>query len=507
MPNITPRTNKNGEIVSYRIRVAAGYSASGEKIRPYEMTWKPAPNMTKKQIEKELNRQATLFEEQCKLGLMGDGKQKFENYADYVMKVKADSGVLRHNTEMRYRELLVRINAGIGHIKIADIRPQHLNELYRQLSQDGLRLQGAKAVVRPNVDIGALVKKAGYTNKETFCKEKLNMSYTTFNLAMKGKIIAETTADKIAKAFNVPTNELFKVQRNMKPLSPKTVKEHHRVIHAVLEMAVKENLIPYNPAARAMPPKCIAPKADYLELEQVNEIMDALEYEPLKWKTIINLLIATGARRGEIIGLRWSCVNWEFNQIHIERCVYYQPDIGIYTDIPKTEKSNRFIKLPVQVMQLLKEYKQKYYDPLISDSGSKWNRNISIPDGKGVMQTFENDFIFVSENFDNLGYPLHPDSIAQWLSSFSKRHNLPHLHPHQFRHTAASLLYFNGLDTISISGYLGHAQPSTTQNIYAHVLEEANSRIADTLGDVLFTQKLKKNAQDDKEDNKETIAG
>ena len=109
--------------------MAAGYSASGEKIKPYEMTWKPAPNMTKKQIEKELNRQATLFEEQCKLGLMGDGKQKFENYADYVMKVKADSGVLRHNTEMRYRELLVRINAGIGHIKIADIRPQHLNEL------------------------------------------------------------------------------------------------------------------------------------------------------------------------------------------------------------------------------------------------------------------------------------------------------------------------------------------------------------------------------------------
>ena len=54
MPNITPRTNKNGEIVSYRIRVAAGYSASGEKIKPYEMTWKPAPGMTKKQIEKEL---------------------------------------------------------------------------------------------------------------------------------------------------------------------------------------------------------------------------------------------------------------------------------------------------------------------------------------------------------------------------------------------------------------------------------------------------------------------
>ena len=54
MPNITPRKNKNGEIISYRIRVARGYDSSGKKIKPYEMTWKPAPNMTAKQIQKEL---------------------------------------------------------------------------------------------------------------------------------------------------------------------------------------------------------------------------------------------------------------------------------------------------------------------------------------------------------------------------------------------------------------------------------------------------------------------
>lgn len=156
-------------------------------------------------------------------------------------------------------------------------------------------------------------------------------------------------------------------------------------------------------------------------------------------------------------------------------------------------------------MELLKEYKALYYDDLIEKSGSKWNYRVSLPDGSGKMQVFDNDFLFVSENFDNLGYPLHPDSISQWLDSFAKRNDLPHLHPHQFRHTAASLLYFNGMDTISISGYLGHAQPSTTQNIYAHVLEEANNRIADTLGDVLFTSKIKKE-DPDKKDNK-NIAG
>lgn len=62
MANITPRTNKNGEIISYRIRVSRGYDSKGNKLKPYEMTWKPAPNMTKKQIEKELNKQVvTLY--------------------------------------------------------------------------------------------------------------------------------------------------------------------------------------------------------------------------------------------------------------------------------------------------------------------------------------------------------------------------------------------------------------------------------------------------------------
>ena len=470
MPNITPRKNKNGEIVSYRIRVAAGYSASGEKIKPYEMTWRPAPNMTRRQIEKELNRQATIFEEQCRLGLTGDGKQKFEEYADYVIKLKVESGALRHNTEVRYREFLKRINAGIGHIRIADIRPKHLNELYHQLSQNGLRQQNPKAVIRQGIDVKSLVTAEGYTSKEAFCADRLKMSYSTFNLAMKGRSVNQSTAEKIAAAFGMPADRLFSIQRNMKPLSAKTVKEHHRLIHTVLETAVKENLIPYNPAARATPPKCTAPKADYLEIEQVTEIMEHLEKEPLKWRTIVNLLIVTGVRRGEILGLCWSCINWEFSQVHIERCVYYQADRGVYTDIPKTEKSDRYIKLPAQTMELLRQYKEEYYDKFVTDSGSKWNSRLSLPDGKGEMQVMDNDFVFVSESFDNLGYPLHPDSIAQWLDSFSKRYGLPHLHPHQFRHTAASLLYFNGLDTISIAGYLGHAQPSTTVNLlYGHI--------------------------------------
>lgn len=75
MPNITKRKNKAGEVISYRIRVARGYDSEGNKLKPYEMTWKPSPSMTAKQAEKEAQRQALLFEEQCKTGLSGDASR------------------------------------------------------------------------------------------------------------------------------------------------------------------------------------------------------------------------------------------------------------------------------------------------------------------------------------------------------------------------------------------------------------------------------------------------
>ncbi len=81
---------------------------------------------------------------------------------------------------------------------------------------------------------------------------------------------------------------------------------------------------------------------------------------------------------------------------------------------------------------------------------------------------------------------MRPDSVNDWLGKFSKRHGLPHINPHASRHSMASLLYFNGVDSVSISKRLGHAQVSTTANIYAHVMEEADKKNADILADVLL---------------------
>ncbi len=477
MANITPRKNKAGEIISYRIRVFKGYDGAGKQLKPYELTWKPEKNMTPKQIEKELNRQVTLFEEQCKQGLAGDNRQKFGEYAEYVINLKEKNGELRHHTVVRYRELLQRINESIGHIKIKDIRPQHLNKLYQELAESGLRKNSGKATLTDREKLDSLIKQTGYTNKETFINEQAGISVTTYRKTKKGEKIALESAEKLSKSLYTDIKELFNIEYDTRPLSAKTIREHHVLIRLILGQAETELLIPYNPAAKAKPPKAEKTTANYFEQEEVTKILEYAELIPLKWKTIIHLLLVTGGRRGEVLGLTWDNVDFAFNRIYIEKCVYYEADAGIYIDKPKTENSTRYIRLPAQTMELLKQYRDEYYIPLKESFDNNWNHS---------------NFLFVQDSGNTAGSPMHPDSITGYCNKFANRYGLKHINPHAFRHTAASLLYFAGMDTISISNRLGHAQPSTTADIYAHVIAEADSRAADCIGDIILTTKQKR---------------
>ena len=255
-------------------------------------------------------------------------------------------------------------------------------------------------------------------------------------------------------------------KRNGGKLSTKTILEHHRLISTVLEQAVKEGLVPFNVASRATLPKAEHKEVNYFQPEQVAAIRDALEREPMKWKTLVHLLLITGARRGEVLGLKWDKVDFEGNRIYICNSILYAPDVGIYESTPKTERSRRYVALPPETMQLLRQYRA-------------WQAGERLRLGEYYQNQ---DFLFTQDN----GKPMHPDSVTEWLKRFSKRHDLPHINPHAFRHTMASMLYFNGVDSVSISKRLGHAQVSTTANIYAHVMEEADQRNADILSDIFL---------------------
>ncbi|NLW78762.1 MAG: tyrosine-type recombinase/integrase [Ruminococcaceae bacterium] len=457
MANIRKIEGKTG--TSYKITVTNGRDMNGKQMRHYK-TWVPAAGMTQRQVDKELARVAMEFERQILEGFAADNRQTFAAYAEYVLALKERTGTKIRTIE-RYRDLLKRINPAIGHLKLADIRPQHLNTLYANLGESGIRADGEKAVAK--VDMPALLKEKKITRNKL--AELSGVSSATVSTVTKGRRVTKAVADAISVVLKIDTGKLFTIESDTSPLSDKTILEHHRLISTILAQAEKEMLVQYNAAHRATPPKVARQEAASFQPEEVQAIRDALEGEPLKWKTASHLLLVTGCRRGEIVGLKWDKVDWANNQIKIDRALLYSNTRGVYEDTTKTS-TTRYIKLPVETMLLLKEYRQ-WYTELQLANGPRWNNT---------------GYIFVQDN----GKPMNPDSLTDWLRKFSQRHSLPHIHPHKFRHTMASLLYYNGLDSVTISKRLGHAKVSTTADIYSHIIKQADEKASECIADTIL---------------------
>jgi integrase len=459
MANIRKVENKSG--ISYQITVSAG--RSGEKQVRHYKTYKPDPDMTQRQIEKELNRIAVEFESGIEQGYTLDNRQTFSQYAEYVISLKEKAGA-KHRTIVRYRDLMKRINAAIGNIKLEKLRPQHLNAFYENLGEPGIREGADKAI--PKTDLRAFLSKEGFTRQTV--ATAAHIAPMTVTVATQGKRISLESANAISKVFNRKTDELFKIERDLEPLSTKTIVEYHRLISTVLAQADKEMLVPYNAATKATPPKLEKNEAKFFEIEEVERIRDCLENEPIKWRTATHLLLITGCRRGEVVGLKWSKVDWEHNQIKIDRALLYSADCGVYEDSTKTS-TTRFIKLPEETMLLLKAYKKWYTEQRLKNA-DRWQNS---------------GYLFVQDD----GKPMNPDSLTDWLAKFSKKYNLPDVHPHKFRHTMASILYFNGINSISISKRLGHAKVSTTTDIYSHIMKQADEASSDCIANVVLRPK------------------
>ena len=461
MANIQKRRNKDGKLISYSIRVHRGRDANGKQLKPWTATFEVSPTWTEKSARKKAEAFAATFEKECKEGVTSDNRQKFAAYCDYVIEQKESRGI-KHSTIVRYKELTTRIYPAIGHIKLKDLRADHLNSLYTQLSKPGAGKGDRRA--KAKIDLATLLKSRSMTRSAL--AQEAGISVRQIYAAVKGEAIATDAAEAIANALKLNFDSAFQIEESKRTLSAKTVVEHHRLISTVLEQAVKEGLIPFNVAARATLPKVKHKEVNYFQPEQIAAIREALENVPLKWKTLVHMLLITGARRGEVLGLKWDKVDFENNRIYICNSVLYSPDIGIYESTPKTERSKRYISLPIETMQLLRQYRV-------------WQNQERLRLG-GYYQ--DRGFVFAQDT----GSPMHPDSVTDYLNKFSKRYGLPHINPHAFRHTMASMLYFNGVDSVSISKRLGHAQVSTTANIYAHVMEEADKKNADILADVFL---------------------
>lgn len=462
MANIQARRNKEGKLISYSIRVYKGRNPlTGKQLKPYTMSWRVPPNWSEKTAQREAYKQAAIFEKQCKDGMTPDNRQTFMDYAEYAIGVK-DRGGTKYHKRGTYKLIMSRVASEIGYMRIADIRPHHLNQLYSKLLQSGQRKGSEKVSLK--IDIMTILDEKGMSMRHL--ARLSEMPYERVLRFCKGQKIKEEGAERIAEVLGLSAATLFNYHSDDTPLSGSTVLGHHLFISAILEQAVREMLIPYNPANRATPPRRETSKPNYFQTEDIDRILKALEYEPVKIKTLVHLFLVTGCRRSEIGGLLWSKVDWVNNQIYVDRAILYSSGMGIYEDRPKTKTSIRWIKLPDETMLLLKEYSQ-WQDEQKIQFGNRWH---------------ESGHIFTKEK----GGPLHPTTINALLLDFAKRHSLPHINPHAFRHTQASILFFNRLDAVSISKRLGHANVSTTTDIYSHIIGQSEENIRDCVADVML---------------------
>ena len=168
------------------------------------------------------------------------------------------------------------------------------------------------------------------------------------------------------------------------------------------------------------------------------------------------------------MGLKWEKIDFENNRVKIDRALVCSKSKGVYEESTKTSDI-RHLTLPRETVDLLRQHKREQLRLQLAN-GDRWLRT---------------DYVFTQDN----GNHMSPDSITGWLKDFSSRHGLPHINPHAFRHTVASVLLANGTDIVTVSKQLGHASITTTENFYSHIIEENKAKAAECIADVLIRKK------------------
>ena len=242
-------------------------------------------------------------------------------------------------------------------------------------------------------------------------------------------------------------------EKQPKGLSAKTVRNINQVISSAMDMAVRHKLILSNPTEG-----CELPKVEHREMKTLPAEQLGAFLREAKESGVYELYymdLATGLRRGELLGLKWEDIDLQNGIIHVRRQV---------------------ARVDGEVKELPLKTKNSY-------------RNISISQDAVAMLTEmeahrSSDYVFPSST----GGLISPDSVNNMLHRVLKRAGLPSIRFHDLRHTFATLALQNGVDIKTVSGMLGHADPGFTLDTYAHVTTSAQKEAARTMGNVLAVE-------------------
>lgn len=265
--------------------------------------------------------------------------------------------------------------------------------------------------------------------------------------------------------------------------SPTTIKRCHAVISSIFSTAVHWNIVTDNPCERVRPPKQVHNASDvkFFTVEQTELFLTELDEQTkqglikLQHNIFFQLCIFCGLRRGETVALLWSDINFPDKTVSITKSTSLV-DSKPYTKAPKNHTSERVISIPEHIIKQLRRYRLEYNTYRLS-IGSQW---IERPD--------KEEYIFIQWNglqmYPSTPYNIFKDVLHRYNSEHEEK--LPDIPLHGLRHTSATLLISQNVDVRTVSNRLGHAQTSTTMNIYSHSLQKKDEAAAGALESLLI---------------------
>jgi integrase len=247
-----------------------------------------------------------------------------------------------------------------------------------------------------------------------------------------------------------------------KGVGSRTVRYAHSILHRCLNDAQKRGLLGYNPAHGAVIPRAEHHEMYFLDEDQVMRFL--LATKESRYEALYHLAVKTGMRQGELLGLKWSDLDWKKGILRVQRQLQRINNQGLLFSQPKTKTGNRSIQLGEQTLQTLRTHLEK----------------------QRLEQAFANQnwrdegLIFATP----IATPTDPRNLIRDYKRVLRIAGLREIRFHDLRHTAASLMLNNGVPILVVSKILGHSKASTTLDIYGHlisVMQEGAARMMDEL--------------------------
>ena len=423
--------NRNGH---YLVTICSGYDVYGKKIRNTR-TFTPDPSRTKRQQEDDLKRFVRAFEEEIESGVSQDGRKiTFKAFSErWLTEYTAN---LQPGTIAKYtQELESKIYPAIGHRKLSDLTPVILSSFFSSLTKDGARIDG---------------KPGGYS-AASIAKTR-NVVSAILRTAVQLEVIDRNPCEKVT----LPKGE--EIAEQIKFFTPEQAKAFLAYIEAPYSLKISghqridDTGIPYT-------------VGDYKIQKEI----------PEQIRILFNLAIYAGLRKGEILALEFSDIDYETDVVSITKAATVIKGKQLCKK-PKTKMSTRTITIPHDLTLRILELKQSR-EQLKADLADFWQGG---------------DWIFVQDNGQMMNYSTPyqalQDALRRYNTERPPEDQLPMIPFHGLRHTAATLLIAAGVDVKTISARLGHALTSTTMNIYVHALKESDRKAADAISSLLEKQ-------------------